>query len=108
MVEPVYRYLAHRSESPHTVAVDWDLSRATTLDPPEPWRQTTGQVRASFLAGLGAAPIPAVEAPALYGELSSVLARKRQLILFGPPGTGKTYTARRFAVRHLQQRNGLR
>ena len=46
-------------------------------------------------------------APTLFEELSATLDRKGQLILFGPPGTGKTFTARRFAVWHLEQRNGL-
>lgn len=103
VLEPAYQYLAERADSPHTVAVDWDLNQARTLDPPQPWRQTTGHVPSSLLTQTAGLAPP----PALFDELSAALARKGQLILFGPPGTGKTFMARRFAVWHLERSNGV-
>jgi 5-methylcytosine-specific restriction enzyme B len=105
VVEPGYRYIAERADSPHTVAVDWDLARARVLDPPQAWRQTTGHVSASFLAGLDVVT-PGQISP-LFDELAAALERKGQLILFGPPGTGKTFMARRFSVHHLERQNKL-
>jgi 5-methylcytosine-specific restriction protein B len=54
------------------------------------------------------APAPSTAAPPepVFAEIADALERKGQAILFGPPGTGKTYAARRFAVYWLLRRLG--
>ncbi|MFI8513123.1 McrB family protein [Streptomyces sp. NPDC085460] len=105
--------------SGHAVAVRWDEGYPGTLDepvadwgaglvsdvPPALWKA----VRA--LPASGGAPaeeetagIEAVEIPPLDDGLQRIddaLERRGQAVLFGPPGTGKTYQALRYAVRRL-------
>jgi 5-methylcytosine-specific restriction protein B len=47
---------------------------------------------------LSAAATRALRLDGIPGRVQAILERKGQAILFGPPGTGKTYWARRTAL----------
>jgi 5-methylcytosine-specific restriction protein B len=115
VVDPGYKWHEERSEFKHTVAVDWDVSYAMTL--PEPQKRwpfvTVADVPASLwrvieIHQTGAAPPrmrpPAPVAERLWQIIQGALDRRGQVILFGPPGTGKTYTSLRFLHWWLGQR----
>ncbi|WP_338598092.1 AAA family ATPase [Saccharopolyspora sp. SCSIO 74807] len=96
-----YRYEPERPEFRHLVPVDWDESYAQTLDEPEnTWQPTFAKVRPSLLQRLTAhrslaakVPAPEPELPADVHRLLDALDLKGQVILHGPPGTGKTRLA---------------
>ncbi|MFF8379179.1 McrB family protein [Streptomyces sp. NPDC015661] len=119
-----YGWLPHLdSERPpwHAVTVEWDEEHAGRLDEPVAdwgtslvtdvpaalWRK----IQRVSLAGHTEAPDDApedsgeaVEIPPLDEDLQRIddaLERRGQAVLFGPPGTGKTYHALRYAVRRL-------
>ncbi|MGP4114424.1 AAA family ATPase [Streptomyces sp. 4N509B] len=104
-----YAFDEARRKYRHTVGVDWDESYAQTLPVPENgWRQTFGRVSESLLRRIrerrgsrlvvatsaAATPEPvAVRLPAAVREAMDLLDSKGQIILHGPPGTGKTRLA---------------
>jgi 5-methylcytosine-specific restriction protein B len=118
VVEPGYTWRPDRSKYKHTVAVHWDDTSLHVLDPPvATWRTSTVAPVAPDLyqriMGIasgsqnGASP-PArlpVAPPATFLTIADDLDRRGQVVLHGPPGTGKTYTARRFSVWWLLNTN---
>ncbi len=97
---PGYEWRAEREDYRHTLNVKWDMSYAREIEPRRQWALiTVGNVPDSLYQQIlsGRSLKPALTDPALL-QIADALERKGQAILFGPPGTGKTYTARRFAV----------
>ncbi|MFD7733057.1 AAA family ATPase [Kitasatospora phosalacinea] len=101
-----YRYAPERPEYRHLVSVEWDTSYAQRLEAPQGWQSTFSKVsqpllkeiragRSAVAAGPAAtAPQPtAVELPGEVRQVLDALHRKGQVILHGPPGTGKTRLA---------------
>lgn len=115
-----YQYLPERGQYRHTVAVDWDTTHARKLDPGfGGWRSTFQTLKAKDVARIlendGTGPTASSESAELpdytddeevrYAQWAKALERKKQLILYGPSGTGKTYSAVRFA-RWYGEQNG--
>ncbi|KKZ75828.1 McrB family protein [Streptomyces showdoensis] len=122
-----YRWRADLPDHRHTVDVVWDGTCAGGLDqpvaewagrtvtevPPALWRRiqklsATPGSAGDGVAANGTAPAgggsEAQEIPPLEDDLQRIddaLERRGQAVLFGPPGTGKTYHALRYAVRRL-------
>lgn len=100
-----YAFDEKRTEYRHTVRVRWDESYAQTFDAPEnAWRQTFAKVPEKLMRRIregrkttpstGTALDPALtELPASIKYAMDVLERKGQIIVHGPPGTGKTRLA---------------
>ncbi|WP_369262668.1 McrB family protein [Streptomyces sp. R35] len=118
-----YAWREDRATYRHTVDVEWDESYAGRLEEPErSWATVTVKdVPAQLWARIrhaGRTPdgtddpaeaAIAVAAQPLDTELRPIaeaLQRRGQAVLFGPPGTGKTYTALRFATRWLGELSG--
>ncbi|WP_031008562.1 McrB family protein [Streptomyces sp. NRRL F-5727] len=106
--------------SGHAVQVLWDEGRAGRLAEPVAdwgdrlvsdvpaalWNKILSRLLDVRAAGAtaGAEPGGLVEIPPLDAALQRIddaLERRGQAVLFGPPGTGKTYHALRYAVRRL-------
>src|SRR5262249_54892548 len=99
-----YSWRPDRSEYRHTLGVDWDTTKARSIDPSKAWATTTvPKVSDNLYRSItGSQQPPPVQVDLLYREIEDALARRGQVILYGPPGTGKTFTARRAAVWLLQ------
>lgn len=101
-----YRHMPERAEGHHVVAIDWDTSYEQTLPAPQGWQSTIVKVRPILWATiqLGQRPggkIVAKPDKSLPEDVQQVidgLERKRQVILYGVPGTGKTRLAYRAAL----------
>jgi 5-methylcytosine-specific restriction protein B len=101
-----YRYDPTLPEYRNVVGVDWDTTYAQRLDSPaRGWVPTFNYVNAQQWAAIrrgrrvtttpvtnGADPEP-VELPTEIERILGALRRKKQVILHGPPGTGKTRLA---------------
>jgi 5-methylcytosine-specific restriction protein B len=112
VAEPGYEYHEEWEDNNHTVAVSWDESFETTIDPQNYWPfKAVAKVPLSlYNAIIGdkkSLPIQAI-ADERFTEMERALKRKGQIILFGPPGTGKTYHARRMAVWMLLRQDGVK
>ncbi|WSA80463.1 AAA family ATPase [Streptomyces sp. NBC_01799] len=101
-----YRFAPDRTEYQHVVPVDWDASHAQKLAKPQHgWRSTFAKVDPTLFARFTAhqtgdsAPAsasqvaPPVTVPEDVQTVLDALKRKGQVILHGPPGTGKTRLA---------------
>lgn len=96
-----YRWRPERARNKHTLGIDWDTSKAQTVEPVRVWRTSVvSDVSASLYRKLigKAAPGQTIDVDPVYVDVEEALERRGQVIVYGPPGTGKTYTARRAAV----------
>jgi 5-methylcytosine-specific restriction protein B len=107
VVEPGYEWDEQRPKYKHIVRVKWDTSYARDIAPQKNWALTTvapvpqpllTEILSSRRLHDDGETAKSVPPDPLFTELAGALERKGQVILFGPPGTGKTYTARRFAL----------
>jgi len=101
-----YRFEPDRPEFQHVVMVSWDVSHAQKLSKPQHgWRSTFAKVDPTLFAKFAAhradsAPVASqtqegapVALPEDVQAVLDALGRKGQVILHGPPGTGKTRLA---------------
>ncbi|GGZ68201.1 AAA family ATPase [Streptomyces echinoruber] len=107
-----YRFAAERVEFRHVVPVAWDTSHARKLaEPQHGWQSTFAKVDPALFARLtaardgnaaGTARAREDGAPVTLPEdvqaVVDAVDRKGQVILHGPPGTGKTRLALRAAL----------
>ncbi|MFE0349613.1 AAA family ATPase [Streptomyces griseoluteus] len=94
-----------RKEFQHVVPVNWDVSHAQRLPEPQQWRSTFAKVDPALFARIighrpdsmsNRNPAESAASVALPEDVQAVLdalKRKGQVILHGPPGTGKTRLA---------------
>jgi 5-methylcytosine-specific restriction protein B len=118
--EPGYQWRPERPEYKHTINVDWNDTAERSIEPVRRWATVTvapvsqAQYRrildtASRKGMPGQPPgngLPPVKPESVLLDVQAAIQRKGQVILHGPPGTGKTYTARRFAAWWLLNRGG--
>jgi len=136
VVPPGYVWDAARSGFRHTIKVRWDQSRSGPIEPQKRWATVTvenidGELRDTILALHRDAPAtkvaeaaPSDPLPTPYAaadaladlfmsetqlaHLFALLGRKKNLILQGPPGVGKTFAAERIAFAFLGVRDHSR
>jgi 5-methylcytosine-specific restriction protein B len=118
VIEPGYSWDPDRGEwAFHTLGVEWEKTPPWEIEPIKHWAMTTvspvsAEQYKRILEGVStngnAALARQDEIPPdrLLAEIGSTLERKGQLVLYGPPGSGKTDNARRFSVWWLSSRAG--
>ena len=96
-----YVWRTDREVFRHTLGVDWDTTKAGPIAPVKAWATTTvSKVPATLsrqIIGTKVTTKP-VESDQQYVDIEDALRRRGQVVLFGPPGTGKTYLADRAAI----------
>lgn len=114
VIEPGYTWLPDVEEYNHAVQVSWDLNHAGPKNfLPEAWRfVTVAPVSSDLYQQITALenvetvkPLLPLSDP-IFAPIAEALERKGQVILHGPPGTGKTFHALRFAEWWLAHANG--
>jgi 5-methylcytosine-specific restriction enzyme B len=119
--DPGYQWRPERPEYNHTVNVDWNDTTERSIEPVRRWATVAvapvsqAQYRRILdtpgREGVPGEPpgngLPKLTPPEpVLLDIQAAIQRKGQVILHGPPGTGKTYTARRFAAWWLLNRGG--
>ncbi len=105
-----YAFRDDRANYKHTLAVKWDSSFAKDIEPQKNWAFTTvskvsTSLYDSIVSGNSNPPVsPVIDK--LFLDLQDSLATRCQVLMHGPPGTGKTYHARRMAVWWLLRQGG--
>ena len=111
VIEPGYVWRPERSSYQHTVSVRWDTALAQKIPPQKRWAFLTvaavpPALYETIAGGAERSGLTAAELEPLFRSIVEALEHKGQVILHGPPGTGKTYHARRFAAAWLLQKHG--
>lgn len=111
VIEPGYEWLPNVDKFQHAVRVKWDTTHAGEKALPDQWRfVTVAPVSQELYQRIIGATIEevATKIPSspLFAPIADALERKGQVIMHGPPGTGKTYHALRFAEWWLARENG--
>jgi len=106
-----YQFRNDRETFKHTLAVKWDTSFTKEIPPQKNWAFTTVSKVPAALYDLivkgkvGPSLQPATEKR--FVELADALMNRGQVLMHGPPGTGKTYHARRMSVWWLLRQSGM-
>lgn len=114
--EPGYEWKPEREEFGHVVHVDWDTSYRQSIESQGHWRfKTIKQLTPGFIdEHLETAPEPySIEkaTDGLFYKLGDFetwlrrLRKKKNLILQGPPGVGKTFVSKRLAYALMGERD---
>jgi 5-methylcytosine-specific restriction enzyme B len=112
VTDPGYVWRQDREEFKHTVNVSWDTTAARKIEPVKYWAvKTVAQVSPELYGRITSGTVrpggpTAVPLTPLMRDIAHNLERRDQVILYGAPGTGKTYVARRFAVWWLREKAG--
>jgi 5-methylcytosine-specific restriction enzyme B len=101
VIEPGYEWKEHNGDDWNNIVhVKWDTSYAQDIPPQKAWAMATVAPMPQTLLsqimtkkGGGTLTVDPV-----LRDISDALERKGQAVLYGPPGTRKTWYARRFAV----------
>ena len=101
--EEGYKYHPEFERYPHTIGVTWEkvFEEGLAIPPQNGWKTVTvakvpkKQVD-EWLEGKVLVTKPFEGDLSFYEKIDKALKRKGQLILFGPPGTGKTYSVMQF------------
>lgn len=106
-----YKFRSEFEEYQHTLGIDWDTTFEKEITPQRSWAfLTVAKVKPAvfkeIMTGETTANSHEESVDPFYVDLDKALVTKGQVIMFGPPGTGKTYHARRFAVWWLTECNG--
>lgn len=109
VVEPGYVYLGDDCpEYRHSLSVEWDTDYEQKVEPQTHWATTTvsdvDPALATLILNKAGGESVVVHEP-FFGTIEEALVAKKQVVLFGPPGTGKTHYARRFAMWWLSDRD---
>jgi len=104
-VKSGYRFREDLPSHRHTVEVDWFDVNEREVGFGSAWMPTIVKLKPEQYHAVvqGSTELPPVDEPLpivpdVHHVAEKLLARNGQIIIFGPPGTGKTYSARRHAA----------